>query len=169
MPSSAKPLPAIPLFPTLSTLSVDSRPHLERIIHHSLSDSSALSEDSRSTWQSALLSALDELGDSLSQGSWLEGVKKRRTSRNDGYQPESSTAHTLERLSVLISQPPTANSPKHLLLCVAPLGSRLFSPSEDSAQPSNISCTFAPNLFPIADLNSGQGTVLYGLQEWTGI
>lgn len=168
MPPSAKPLPAIPLFPTLSTLSIDSRSHLERIILRSLSDDPTITQESRSVWQSTLIDALEELGESISQGSWLEGIKQRRVHKSDGdEQPESSTAQRQERLSLLISRPPAANSPKHLLLCVAPLASRIVHPNEDILVPSNPSCTFTPNLFPIADLGAGQATVLYGVREWT--
>lgn len=93
---------------------------------------------------------------------------------------ESSKGEVIEGLSAsdeirlgkdkeLPSRPSSAmnkSSGKHLLLCVAPLESRVPVPVEDSGFdliPANIGCTFVPGSFSL--LEAEETTVLYGSSE----
>lgn len=80
-------------------------------------------------------------------------------------------ALALQQIRELISLPPNPKpTEKHLLLCVAPLGSHITIPAEDSGFdiiPANIGCQFTPGVFSLPQPDSDeQDTVLYGLQEW---
>lgn len=89
----------------------------------------------------------------------------------------SSTSHrhqdiglTLKEMQELASKPTSNNLLNHLLLCLAPLGSRAALPTEDSGFsliPASIGCVFAPGIFLLPDAGSNvTSEVLYGLVEW---
>ncbi|KAF9527482.1 hypothetical protein CPB83DRAFT_856253 [Crepidotus variabilis] len=75
-----------------------------------------------------------------------------------------------QQLQTLASRPtPPQGEPRvsHLVLCLAPHGSRTAVPTEDSGfdvVPANIGCNFAPGAFSLRDPEEGEeGTILYGL------
>ncbi|KAF7355623.1 hypothetical protein MSAN_01479600 [Mycena sanguinolenta] len=87
--------------------------------------------------------------------------------------PQSPTVDALRQIRALTTQPTPPNpkpEPKHLLLCLAPLGSRIAIPNEDSGFdliPANISCAFKPALFALPEDDSDEASsILYGLTEW---
>jgi 1-phosphatidylinositol-3-phosphate 5-kinase len=65
--------------------------------------------------------------------------------------------------------------PKHLLLTLAPSGSRVVVPAEDSGfdlVPANISCVFSSGIYSLPDSpthDAGGSVILYGLEEWDGL
>ncbi|KAJ7440325.1 hypothetical protein B0H11DRAFT_2292992 [Mycena galericulata] len=87
---------------------------------------------------------------------------------------ETTERDRLAALRLLAAQPTLPNprpGPKHLLLCVAPLGSRLAAPlpKEDSGfalVPSRIGCVFTPGSFTLPEDDDAATSVLYGLAEW---
>ncbi|KAJ6632234.1 hypothetical protein B0H10DRAFT_2206622 [Mycena sp. CBHHK59/15] len=90
--------------------------------------------------------------------------------------PSSPGDEALRQIRELAAKPTIPSSkpyPKHLLLCVAPLGSRIALPSEDSGFdiiPSNIGCTFKAAVFSLpADDSDEPSSILYGLAEWDGV
>ncbi|KAF8213990.1 hypothetical protein K438DRAFT_1660635 [Mycena galopus ATCC 62051] len=200
-----KPLPAIPAIPVVSnapnssTLSIEAREHRARFIRYILSEAEV--EDLEDSWAAALEEALDGLGDAVSRGRWLAGVKRRRKSQprqsmlrtatmsssatsstasilsdDTGSMvafPQSPAVEALRQIRALTTQPAPPNSkpePKHLLLCLAPLGSRIAIPNEDSGFdliPANIGCVFKPTLFSLPEDDSEDAfSILYGLAEW---
>ena len=77
-----KPLPALPLGPNPTTLSVDSREHRSQIIRHVLGEIQDATLDSRrDEWVTSIEEALDDLSASISRGDWLHGLKKERRRR----------------------------------------------------------------------------------------
>ncbi|KAJ6475055.1 hypothetical protein C8R47DRAFT_1143386 [Mycena vitilis] len=87
--------------------------------------------------------------------------------------PQSPTVEALRQIRALTAQPAPPNSkpePKHLLLCLAPLGSRIAIPTEDSGFdliPANVGCVFKPALFSLPEEDSDEPScILYGLTEW---
>ncbi|KAJ6515534.1 hypothetical protein C8R45DRAFT_1067124 [Mycena sanguinolenta] len=87
--------------------------------------------------------------------------------------PQSPTVDALRQIRALTTQPAPPNpktDPKHLLLCLAPLGSRIAIPDEDSGFdliPANIGCAFKPGLFALPEDDADEASsILYGLSEW---
>ncbi|KAG5651993.1 hypothetical protein H0H81_006675 [Sphagnurus paluster] len=183
-----KPLPALPV---PAALSIDARRHRARLIHQFLSGTTEIGVQSRKEgWVYVLEEVLDELGRSLHQGKWLEGVRRWREQQRDTRKQALSRQETvkakksekivegegdaaasqseqgsLNSSKELPSKPvvtPKAGA-KHLLLCVAPPGSRNPLPSEDSGfdiVPANIGCTFLPGTYALQ--HGDTRTVLFG-------
>lgn len=87
--------------------------------------------------------------------------------------PQSPDEEALRQIRELASQPMLPSpklEPKHLLVCVAPLGSRVVVPNEDSGFdliPANVGCVFKPGAFSLPEDNSDEPlSILYGLAEW---
>ena len=84
------------------------------------------------------------------------------------------TALALKQLRELIAKPaPPAPKPlpKHLLLCITPLGSSLVLPTEDSGfdlVPATVGCLFLDNQFSLPDGDDDDGRIVSGLHEWEG-
>jgi 1-phosphatidylinositol-3-phosphate 5-kinase len=82
--SPQKPLPAIPRRPAhsqpLTTLTVDAQSHLSSFVRHILSetDTAIFTDGGTEPWAQALESGLAELGESISRGGWLTGLKRGR-------------------------------------------------------------------------------------------
>ncbi|KZT01952.1 uncharacterized protein LAESUDRAFT_662877 [Laetiporus sulphureus 93-53] len=75
-----KPLPHVPPHrQQLSVLTVDSRAHLRRFVLQTLREEGIVREQEQ--WATALISALCELGTSISQGAWLPGFRRARDAR----------------------------------------------------------------------------------------
>jgi 1-phosphatidylinositol-3-phosphate 5-kinase len=239
--SPQKPLPAIPVSrsnqPYLTTLTVDSEAHLAALIQYVLSeyDSIHFEDGGKEAWTRAFEYGLSELGDNISRGGWLAGLKRRRKALKSeiakqllhtdqekavpekdneesekfkvkkkqvqgttvalGQGPSASesrglfaktrlphsrnvdTARALEQIRDLVNKhaaPTPKPAPKHLLLTVARLGSRLAIPAEDSGfdlVPANIACIFTPGTYSLPDSlcdDAGGSVILYGLDEWDG-
>jgi len=90
---------------------------------------------------------------------------------------DNSVSLALKQIREIISHPTPAPVPaaKHLLLCVAPLGSRIALPAEDSGFdliPANVGCVFAARVFSLpednTDTTNTDNVFLYGLNEWDG-
>ncbi|KNZ81184.1 1-phosphatidylinositol-3-phosphate 5-kinase FAB1 [Termitomyces sp. J132] len=153
-----KPLPALP---AQVTLYLDARQHRGQLIRAFISEiHDPLIESRREAWVYVFEEALDELGKALSQGKWLEGVRRAKEQKREAQRKEKErdelrrqetvktkkkhsakagedaedTKHNGEVLSV--ECPPSAAMPlagvKHLFLCVAPPSSQVPLPSEDS-------------------------------------
>ncbi|KAK7007378.1 hypothetical protein R3P38DRAFT_3325358 [Favolaschia claudopus] len=87
--------------------------------------------------------------------------------------PEDPTVEALRQIRDLASQPALPNpktESKHLLLCLAPLGSRIAVPNEDSGFdliPANVGCVFKPSVYSLPEDDSDEpSSILYGLAEW---
>ncbi|KAJ6535129.1 hypothetical protein B0H19DRAFT_1271776 [Mycena capillaripes] len=87
--------------------------------------------------------------------------------------PQSPAVESLRTIRALAAQPAPPNpkpEPRHLLLCLAPLGSRIAVPSEDSGfdlVPANVGCVFKPTVFSLPEEDSDEpSSILYGLAEW---
>ncbi|KAJ7687858.1 hypothetical protein B0H17DRAFT_1069454 [Mycena rosella] len=87
--------------------------------------------------------------------------------------PQSPNEDALRQIRELAAQPVLPNPKlegKHLLLCVAPLGSRIAVPSEDSGfdlVPANTGCVFKSATFALPEEDSDdRSSILYGLVEW---
>ncbi|KAJ8695190.1 hypothetical protein PTI98_007805 [Pleurotus ostreatus] len=78
---------------------------------------------------------------------------------------------TLNQVKDLVAQshtPAPKSVAKHLLLCVAPLGSRLaISRTAGVVLPASASCKFSNGVFTLPD--EGQSTILLGLDGWDSI
>ncbi|KAJ7078985.1 hypothetical protein C8R43DRAFT_910254 [Mycena crocata] len=194
-PNTPNPTPSAPTTPAvqnLTTLSIEARAHRGRFIRHILSDAEL--EDGEG-WACALEDALDGMSDAVARGKWLAGVKRGRRRRQidapRNSLPTLSRTHTdtsgdaesvtfpappdaLTQLRELAGQsilPSRSPVPKHLLLCVAPLGSRIAAPlpSEDSGfsiVPANVGCVFTPSVFAFPESDADSTSILYGLAEW---
>ncbi|KAJ7172306.1 hypothetical protein C8R46DRAFT_1085479 [Mycena filopes] len=86
---------------------------------------------------------------------------------------DSPTVEALRQIRALSAQPTLPNpkpAPKHLLLCLAPLGSRIAVPQEDSGFdliPANLACVFKPGVFSLPEADEDDhSSILYGLAEW---
>ncbi|KAL1729012.1 hypothetical protein EV714DRAFT_274120 [Schizophyllum commune] len=217
-----KPLPALPLGPNPTTLSVDSREHRSQIIRHVLGEIQDATLDSRrDEWVVSIEEALDDLSASISRGDWLHGLKKERRRRRakidrhatvkaaqkmtrppstmsrrsssvqgEGQgrppceavffpsteKPQEDLSKSLEELRAMVSRASTSSSNpsrQHLLLSLAPPGSRAPVPAEDSGFdliPGHVGCTFRPHVFhlPEAGNPDAENIVLYGLKEYSG-
>lgn len=94
-----------------------------------------------------------------------EDVESIETTKDGSLQALSA----VEEPRQLPSRLPQSKSERHLLLCVAPLGSRHPVPTEDSGFdliPANIGCTFASGIFSPPDADST--TILYGSGQRIG-
>jgi 1-phosphatidylinositol-3-phosphate 5-kinase len=98
------------------------------------------------------------------------GESHASTDRDPKEVQSSEGSHKAGSSKELPSGPlPTLLNPvgKQLLLCVAPLGSRLPTPTEDSGfaiVPAEINCTFVDGTFTLPDVENMM--VLYGNKEW---
>ncbi|KAJ3508125.1 hypothetical protein NLJ89_g5924 [Agrocybe chaxingu] len=109
--------------------------------------------------------------------------KAQKRSSNDSHQEEkapefslavkplpSTPEPPLKQLRELAARPPSHEElhAGHLVLCLAPHGSRMPVPTEDSGfdlVPANIGCTFSAGSFSLQDPGQDEvGTVLYGLE-----
>lgn len=83
--TSQKPLPNIPQRQeagrSLTNLTVEGRDHLRRIILNALDDGTDFSGEVRDSLAGSMESALDVLGENISKGGWLVGVKRSRMAR----------------------------------------------------------------------------------------
>ncbi|KAJ7760904.1 hypothetical protein DFH07DRAFT_740406 [Mycena maculata] len=185
----------------LTILTSDARTHRGAVLRYLLADVGLnMNEDERDDWADALEGGLDGLGEAVARGRWLAGVKRSRlaptrptmvrfdtasstqssaSAEQADTAPPTETADTvrdrLAALRLLASQPTLPNptpSPKHLLLCVAPLGSRIALPlpAEDSGfalVSARVACAFSPGSFVLPEDGEGNASsVLYGLAEW---
>ncbi|KAJ8517836.1 hypothetical protein ONZ45_g5018 [Pleurotus djamor] len=189
--ANEKPLPATPLTPV--ALSVEGRKHRLRFIRQALEENElGLSGNVKDGWEQCIEEALDELGNTISRGGWLTGVKQgraqrvqRRVAKNKAERrekPSSSTPETPEdspssltmrQVKDLVAQsftPVPKAVTKHLLLCIAPLGSRIAAPKDFGIPfPSSIGCKFASGVFTLPDEDAHDGAhsaVLLGLDGW---
>ncbi|KAJ7597066.1 hypothetical protein C8J56DRAFT_919078 [Mycena floridula] len=169
-----KPLPAIP--PTvadLTSLSVDARSHRGAFIHHILSqETSQIQGHEVDVWARAFEDSLDQLSAAIVQDAWLAGIKRANVERRSKERPadaeenENLSQEKAQRLRDLTSKssiPTPLPVSKHLLLCLAPLGSRIAVPEEDSGFdliPATIGCSFKSATF-----TSEESTWLYGYHE----
>jgi 1-phosphatidylinositol-3-phosphate 5-kinase len=89
----------------------------------------------------------------------------------------ADTALALDQIRMLVARPvvPTPKpSPKHLLLTLAALGSRIALPAEDSGfdlVPATIACVFTSGVYSLPARHChdiGDSVILYGLDEWNG-
>ncbi|KAJ3812441.1 hypothetical protein F5876DRAFT_37385 [Lentinula aff. lateritia] len=92
--------------------------------------------------------------------------------RKSDIQISSSNSERLERLRQIVAEPDVpSRTPKsrHLLLCLAPLGSRVALPNEDSGfnlVPSILGCSFRNDVFVLPEGGEEMDVILYGLHEW---
>ncbi|KAJ3914042.1 hypothetical protein F5877DRAFT_51221 [Lentinula edodes] len=92
--------------------------------------------------------------------------------RKSEIQISSSNSERLERLRQIVAEPdlPSRKSKsRHLLLCLAPLGSRVALPDDDSGfnlAPSTLGCSFRNSVFVLPEGGEEMNVILYGLQEW---
>lgn len=98
---------------------------------------------------------------------------ERSTVERPAESQSERNARALEQIRALLAKPttPTPNTmSKHVLLCLAPLGSRIALPREDSGFdiiPANIGCVFTPGVFALPELDADSpNSALYGLNEW---
>ncbi|KAJ8073593.1 hypothetical protein PM082_011871 [Marasmius tenuissimus] len=168
----------------LTTLCLKAREHRNRFIRFVLDEAS---EEQESTvdveWVErnkdelvwTIEDALDDLGKSMGQGGWLVGIRRAKSAleseeSDDGHQDEDEDK--IRQLRELAAQPnPPTPLPvsKHLLLCLAPVGSRVALPEQDSGFdiiPTQIQCTFKPGVFAFPDQVQGS-VLLYGYDEWS--
>ncbi|KAJ7825987.1 hypothetical protein B0H14DRAFT_3874219 [Mycena olivaceomarginata] len=165
-PAACNPAPAA-ASPRSTTLSLEAREHRARFIRYILAD--AALDDPDDEWAQAFEEALDGLTDAVARGRWLAGVKGRRspTSANS---TSAADTDALTHLRALATRPapPTPQGhrePKHLVLCLVPLGSALPVPAEDcgfALIPANLGRTFTPSVYALETADS----VMYGLREW---
>ncbi|GAW04603.1 1-phosphatidylinositol-3-phosphate 5-kinase FAB1 [Lentinula edodes] len=93
-------------------------------------------------------------------------------SKKSEIQISSSNSERLERLRQIVAEPDVpSRTPKsrHLLLCLAPLGSRVALPDEDSGfnlVPSTLGCSFRNSVFVLPEGGEEMDVILYGLHEW---
>ncbi|KAL0948446.1 hypothetical protein HGRIS_011019 [Hohenbuehelia grisea] len=83
------------------------------------------------------------------------------------------SAMTLRRIKDLVAQsipPGPKGVPKRLLLCLAPLGSRISVPKQQVAFPDSISCLFTAGTFTLPDEDldeqGSQQALLFGVDQW---
>ncbi|KAL4265488.1 PIPK domain-containing protein [Pleurotus pulmonarius] len=95
----------------------------------------------------------------------------QKTGSPDIPSSESHSKLTLNQVKDLVAQshtPAPKSVAKHLLLCVAPLGSKLaVSRTAGIALPTSASCKFSNSVFTLPD--EGQSTILLGLDGWDNI
>ncbi|KAH7868609.1 uncharacterized protein C8R40DRAFT_814762 [Lentinula edodes] len=93
-------------------------------------------------------------------------------SKKSEVQISSSNSERLERLRQIVAEPDVpSRTPKsrHLLLCLAPLGSRVALPDEDSGfnlVPSTLGCSFRNSVFVLPEGGEEMDAILYGFHEW---
>ncbi|KDR71610.1 hypothetical protein GALMADRAFT_253980 [Galerina marginata CBS 339.88] len=188
-----KPLPALPASYALATLSVEARNHRGRLIQRFLSDIHEPGiQNRRDDWVYVFEEVLDELSYQLSRGDWLASVKRgKRKARSQGRSASEGKPPAVEaaangdeakalpstpplnQLQSLAARPALAESAGHLLLCVAPHGSRLPLPTEDSGfdiLPANIGCSFSSGSFVLQNVEDEfENTILYGLSGFDAL
>lgn len=169
---STKPLPALP---AASSLSLEALAHRTRLIKHFLLDIQEPGiEGRRDGWLYVMEEVLDSLSVECSRGDWLASLRRQEECRRHRQDPEPAAGdkplpepplHKLRKLAARPSPPQDEQRIGHLVLCVAPHGSPIPLPEEDSGfdlLPANIGCVFLPGSFA---LQSADGTVLYGLSS----
>ena len=171
---STKPLPALPV---ASSLSVEALSHRNHLIKHFLLDIEEPGiEDRRDGWLDVMEEVLDNVSVECSRGDWLANLLRqqecrwRRKQESNDSEPATNDKPLpeppLDKLRSLAARPAPPRDEQrigHLVLCVAPHGSPIPLPEEDSGfdlLPANIGCVFLPGSFA---LQSADGTVLYGL------
>jgi 1-phosphatidylinositol-3-phosphate 5-kinase len=157
-----KPLPAIP--PpniNLTTLSIDARGHRSRLLYHFLAETHDPEIDSkREAWVCVFEDVLDEMGSCLHKGGWLAEFRKTREARRRlERQKERQQLDAVKPKKLVKTQSGSGDTThlsrvdtpleKRLLLSVAPLGSRIPLPTEDSGfafvhDIIRVGCTFVP-------------------------
>lgn len=75
-----KPLPELPQRPSPTNLTIESRAHLQRFILRALDDQGSSTDHEQ--WADVLHNALQELGDSITRGGWLPGLRRARSLRS---------------------------------------------------------------------------------------
>jgi len=186
-----KPLPALP---AASALSIESRNHRGHLIRHFLADIHEPGiESRRDGWAYVFEEAMDDLGERMDSGHWLSSIKrgkmiqrnsKKKTNaspepgkekkedsqeRNDAKPLPESPLKVLRSLASRPPLPPGEPRVGHLALCLAPHGSRIPLPTEDSGfdvVPANIGCVFSPGSFALQE--PPEGSILYGLDGLEG-
>lgn len=182
-----KPLPALPS----SLLSVEAQTHRASLIKHFLSDIHEHGiESRRGGWLYVFEEVLDELSQQFIRGDWLASIKRTKEAHKSHNRPRDAQEQTkeetrtekplppkpeppLQQLRKLAARPVPPNREQrlgHLVLCVAPHGSRLPLPAEDSGfdvVPVNIGCEFSPGTFALQEQGHEEldGPVLYGLSD----
>ncbi|KAF9254634.1 hypothetical protein L218DRAFT_1082241 [Marasmius fiardii PR-910] len=174
-----------------TVLCVQARQHRNKFIRFVLDEVSQNSEGlldvgwierNRDELSWSIEDALDDLGRSIGQGGWLVGIRRARSLsklHSGGTEGDDSNSDSdvekdakVRQLSELASQqlPPTLlPTPKHLLLCLAPVGSYVSLPEEDAGFdiiPSQIRCTFKSGVFVFPEPDQ-DNTFLYGYDEWS--
>ncbi|KAJ7127895.1 hypothetical protein C8R44DRAFT_873667 [Mycena epipterygia] len=121
------------------------------------------------------ISRTDTMASSLSDASSTVSDASKQTAESVSVSfPQGPVDDALRQIRELAAQPAIPNpkpEPRHLLLCAAPLGSRISVPNEDSGFdliPANVGCVFKPGVFslPEDDGSDEPSSILYGLAEW---
>jgi 1-phosphatidylinositol-3-phosphate 5-kinase len=188
-----KPLPALP---AAGALSIESRNHRGRLIRHFLADIHEPGiESRREGWAYVFEEVMDDLSERMDSGEWLSSIKRgrmvKRNSKNSNAskEPEPGKENIEEKkdakplpepplkvLRSLAARPPLPpGEPRvgHLALCLAPHGSRIPLPTEDSGfdiVPANIGCVFSAGSFALQEPTTEQpdGSILFGLDGLEG-
>ncbi|KAL0570221.1 hypothetical protein V5O48_011743 [Marasmius crinis-equi] len=166
----------------LATLSIEARQHRYRFIRFVLDEVNQEQGPADLEWIErnkdeliwTIEDALDDLGKNIGQGGWLVGIRRTRTllESYDSATTNDTDDEKIRQLRELAARPyPPTPLPasKHLLLCFAPVGSRIALPEEDSGFdiiPTQTRCMFKPNVFVFPDEAEGN-SFLYGSDEWT--
>ncbi|KAK1223028.1 hypothetical protein PQX77_014105 [Marasmius sp. AFHP31] len=166
----------------LTTLCLKAREHRNRFIRFVLDEASQEEQGQESAadvgWLErnkdevvwAIEDALDDLGKSMGQGGWLVGIRRAKSVLGDEeHQEDEDKIRQLRDLAAQPNPPTPLPVSKHLLLCLAPVGSRVALPEEDSGFdiiPTQIQCTFKPGVFAFPDQVQGS-VLLYGCDEWS--
>ncbi|KAK1234614.1 hypothetical protein PQX77_002181, partial [Marasmius sp. AFHP31] len=162
----------------LTTLCLKAREHRNRFIRFVLDEASQEESAADAGWLErnkdevvwAIEDALDDLGKSMGQGGWLVGIRRAKSVLGDEeHQEDEDKIRQLRDLAAQPNPPTPLPVSKHLLLCLAPVGSRVALPEEDSGFdiiPTQIQCTFKPGVFAFPDQVQGS-VLLYGCDEWS--
>ncbi|KAF9445443.1 hypothetical protein P691DRAFT_710328 [Macrolepiota fuliginosa MF-IS2] len=184
-----KPLPALPNSSSLTSLTIDARAHRARLIRHFLAELPDPGIHNRHEgWAYAIEDALDDLSTCLARGDWLAGIRRRRQSRHrdtvlahSTLQPEPRPLKDTSKSRPQSPNPspnplpplavPNPNQRQfHLLLCLAPSGTRAYLPPGDHGfdiVPANIGCAFVSSKFLLpSDPDHAETAVLFGINEW---
>ncbi|KAE9404217.1 hypothetical protein BT96DRAFT_935786 [Gymnopus androsaceus JB14] len=171
MDDDTKPLPPTP---DLMRLSVKAREHRARFIRFVLSELDDIwLEHNLEEWANVFEDVLDDLGNSVGQGQWLSGIKRgRKQKQKPKLEKENSTSDQLKQLRQIVAEPDVPSRirrSKHLILCLAPLGTRV--PEEDSGfdiVPLSFGCKFTTGSFILPEDPDNLDAILYGFQDWEG-
>ncbi|KAK7035354.1 hypothetical protein VNI00_011885 [Paramarasmius palmivorus] len=170
----------------MTTLCVQAREHRARFVRFVLDEVIQEQDASDAAWLDrnkdeltwAIEDGLDELGRRMGQGGWLVGVKRARdmlesqSDLNLDFEDldKASAIAQLREIAARPLPPTPIPTSKHLLLCLADVGSRIALPDEDGGFdiiPSQIRCIFKPDVFIFPEGTSPpEETLLYGYNEW---